>query len=114
MAIKLSSRTDREEKLHRELERIVTSLKKFDVRKIILFGSLAAGNIGTKSDIDLLVIKQTNERFLKRLEEFYEEFSPSFALDILCYTPDEIEAMSKWSSFIKGVLKKGRVLYEAG
>jgi uncharacterized protein len=39
------------------VERIAT---KFDPDKIILFGSYAAGNATTDSDLDLLIIKDTD------------------------------------------------------
>ena len=108
-----SSRVEREKKLNDELGRIVAKLKKTGVKKVILFGSLATGNVGSCSDIDLVVIKETKKRFLDRLELLYEDLTPSVALDILCYTPEEVEEMLKWSSFLNRVLEEGEVLYEA-
>jgi predicted nucleotidyltransferase len=113
MAIKLTSLIDRKEKLYNELYKIVDALKQSDVKKIILFGSLVRQDIRSTSDIDLVVIKETNQRFLDRTEAFYDKYLPSVAVDILCYTPEEFEDMSKWNSFIKKVLKEGEVLYEA-
>lgn len=113
MTIRLYSQHSRQERLQKELERMVGKLKLIGVKKIILFGSLARGDIGSASDIDLVVIKNTDMRFLDRLEFLYSELEPAVAVDILCYRPDEIEEMSHWSSFIKRILEEGRVLYES-
>ena len=112
MSIKLASPTERKEKLVKELDIIVKKIKQMGAEKIILFGSLAKGGITANSDIDLIVVKNTKERFLDRLEALYKECAPPVAVDILCYTPEEFKDMCKWSSFIKRVIEEGRVLYE--
>ena len=113
MIPQISSRAQREKKLNDELRRIVSLLDKTGVKKVILFGSLATGKVSSSSDIDLIVIKETEERFLDRLESLYKDLAPSVATDLLCYTPEEVEDMRKWSHFMKRVLEEGRVLYEA-
>lgn len=113
MAIGLSLQIERKEKLYKALDEIVEELKKFGAKKIILFGSLANGKVGHASDIDLIVVKDTKERFVDRMNLFYDNFTPSVAVDILCYSPEELEDMSKSNSFIKKALKQGKVLYEA-
>lgn len=45
------------------LQKIVTE---YAPQKVVLFGSYAWGNPGPDSDIDLLMIKETPERFLER------------------------------------------------
>jgi uncharacterized protein len=43
-------------RLEQELSRLVAQLKAMDAKKIILFGSLARGELSLFSDIDLLVL----------------------------------------------------------
>jgi len=100
-------------RLEEELERLIPKLKGLGVRKIILFGSLAEGNIGRSSDIDLIIVQETEKRFLDRLEEIYVALQPRVALDVLVYTPKEFAQMEQANSFIRNILKKGRVLYDA-
>jgi len=100
--------------LNHELERIVSSIDKQGVRKIILFGSLARGETGRASDIDLAVVKETDKRFLDRLDEVYAQVMPRTALDLLVYTPEEVEDMMGWSSFMRRLMREGKVLYAAG
>jgi uncharacterized protein len=97
--------------LKAELERIVNRLKNDpSVRLVLLFGSLARGDARDHSDIDLIVVKETDKRFLDRLDEFYDDARE--AMDVLVYTPQEFEEM-KQRPFVKMALKEGRILYEA-
>lgn len=80
------------------------------VRLILLFGSLVRGGIGSESDIDLIVVKETGKKFLERLDEFYEDVS--VAMDLLVYTPEEFDHL-KNRSFIKKAMDEGVILYEA-
>ena len=61
---------EREAKLTKALEQILQTLTtKYRPEKIILFGSMASGNIGEWSDLDLVVIKDTPLPFYQRLKE---------------------------------------------
>lgn len=97
--------------LKAELERILNRLKSDpSVRLVLLFGSLARGDARDHSDIDLIVVKETEKRFLDRLDEFYDDARE--AMDVLVYTPQEFEEM-KERPFVKRALKEGKILYEA-
>jgi DNA polymerase sigma len=102
----------RKKVLRNELERILPRLIAAGVEKIILFGSLAKNTVGKSSDIDLIVIKKTDKKFLDRLEELYTHIKPETGIDMLVYTSEEFEQMMSDSQFIKSAVKKGRVLYE--
>ncbi len=97
--------------LKAELDRILNRLKKDpSVRLVLLFGSLARGDARDHSDIDLIVVKETEKRFLDRLDEFYDDARE--AMDILVYTPQEFEEM-KERPFVRRALHEGKILYEA-
>jgi len=81
--------------------------------KIILFGSLADGNVKEWSDIDLLIVKKSKKRFLDRIGEIIELCSPSVGTDFIVYTPEEFRRLAEEEPFIQEeILKKGTVLYE--
>jgi predicted nucleotidyltransferase len=98
--------------LEAELYRILNRIKNDRrVRKVLLFGSLARGDARDHSDdIDLIVVKDAQMRFLDRLDEFYD--GAREAMDILVYTPQEFEEM-KERPFVKRALREGKMLYEA-
>lgn len=99
--------------LDRELESILEQLKKFNMKKAILFGSLARGEVGITSDIDLIVVLESDKPFHKRLKELYREIDYHEPLDLLAYTPEELERTLEVSSFLRHALKEGKVVYEA-
>lgn len=91
--------------------RIVTGIKP---EKILLFGSYAYGQPTPDSDIDLLVIMETDARPADRVVTVSRLLRPRpFPLDILVRTPNEIEkALSDGDIFIQDIFYQGRVLYE--
>jgi predicted nucleotidyltransferase len=110
---KLRQRRETHQKeLLKELERITAAAKALGVQKIILFGSAAWGNPGVISDLDLLIIWDTPLDFLSRTTELYNYLQPYVAVDMLVYTPDEVERMVD-RPFIRKILNEGRVLYDA-
>ena len=63
----------------------------------ILFGSFARGDQSRKSDIDLLLIQETSERFFDRYEGIYTEISQllkTHPVDLLIYTEAEWNMLS--------------------
>lgn len=89
--------------------------KKHKFQKAILFGSFARNEASRHSDIDLILIQNTNLRFLDRYKGVLMEFSralPEWDIDLLIYTPEELAAISG-RRFIQQALKEGKVLYES-
>ena len=108
---------DMSEMAKASIEQVTRSIvRAFHPRKIILFGSHARGYPGPDSDIDLLVIMDSSLSAGRRAAQIYRMLGVRpFSLDILVYTPREIqERLAGFDSFLEDVLKKGRVLYEAG
>jgi predicted nucleotidyltransferase len=92
---------------------IIASLEEYDPQRVILFGSWARGDEDEYSDLDLLIIKETQERFLDRLEKVYDLVKPTFAMDVLVYTPQEFQEMRERDNpFVEMVLKEGVVIFE--
>jgi uncharacterized protein len=113
MSFREVSAEERREKLDSELKRILPLIIGEGVEKVILIGSLVTGQTHSLSDIDLIIIKKTNKRFLERLDEFYTILMPKVAIDILVYSPAEFKKMSKNNLFIQYAIEKGLILYEA-
>jgi predicted nucleotidyltransferase len=108
----------REVKTIPDLEILVDFVvSKYKSEKIILFGSYATKTERKNSDIDLLIIKETNKRFVDRVIELVqlirERFGFKYPVEPLIYTPDEWKSAEEIdSAFIRLVLSKGVVLYE--
>lgn len=106
---------ERKHILNDELKRIVELVvKEYSPEKIILFGSLVNNNIHEWSDIDMVVIKDTNKRFLDRLHEVHLMTKPKVGVNFIVYTPNELRKMIEENRYflVKEILGKGKVLYE--
>jgi predicted nucleotidyltransferase len=106
---------DRQLQLKNALDHILQILvEEYRPQQVILFGSMAAGDTGEWSDIDLVIIKDTSKRFLARLKEVALLCRAPVGVDYLVYTPREFEQLvAENNPFIQQeILEKGKVLYE--
>ena len=97
------------------IENITNQLiEKYDPEKIILFGSFAYGRPKENSDIDLMVIKKTNETFGQRLRKMANTvINVPIDRDIIVYNPREWQrALRQKNPFIAEIDKKGKILYD--
>ncbi len=107
---------ERYRKLNAALAQILTTLQaKYKPEKVILFGSMAHGNVHEWSDLDLCIIKETSLPFLKRLKEVALLCDAHVGVDYLVYTAAELaEMVYDHNPFvIEEILDKGKVLYES-
>ena len=100
--------------LPKAIKRIVAELKP---EKIILFGSYAYGNPTPDSDVDLLVVIETNGRNKETYRAISKLLYPrQFPVDIIVKTPREVDEALKGgvdnAFFIRDIVKKGKVLYD--
>ncbi|MEW5759360.1 MAG: nucleotidyltransferase domain-containing protein [Candidatus Thermoplasmatota archaeon] len=82
--------------------------------KIILFGSYAYGNPTKESDIDILVVKKTNERPIDRRIKVRRlvNLKVPVAFSPIVMTPDEVKYLIEIGDHsIKEIMKKGKILY---
>jgi predicted nucleotidyltransferase len=92
-------------------------VEKYFPEKIILFGSYAYGNPTEDSDIDLLIIKETDKK--RRVDRFVEVqnliYSRKSKIPVspLVLTKEELqERLSIGDDFINEIVRNGQVLYE--
>lgn len=106
----------RHSQLDSELQRYLPLLRdQYQPEKVILFGSLATGETWEWSDIDLVIVKDTKQRFLDRIKEVIRLLQPRVGVDILVYTPQEFAQLSNERAFVRAEIQaKGKVLYERG
>lgn len=93
-------------------KQIISTFKKLDPERIILFGSIARDNWDEASDVDVIVVYGTDKRFLDRLKELYTIWDIPMAVDILAYTPAEFAEMVSDNYFIQDAVKDGELIYE--
>jgi predicted nucleotidyltransferase len=84
------------------LERGIVVFKKFDIRKVMVFGSVAEGVCTEISDVDILVMPLKNDQYW----DFRYELEQAVDLPIDLYTDSDDP------SFIKKIISRGETLYE--
>jgi predicted nucleotidyltransferase len=85
------------------------------VRRAIVFGSLARGDATRHSDLDLIVVEETDKRFLDRYDGFLQavaEAAHGRDVDLLIYTPQEFARMAE-RPFVARALREGATIYES-
>ncbi len=104
---------DTEDWLPEVVRRIV---EVFDPQRILLFGSHAYGETGPDSDVDLLVVMESDERPAARSARIASVLlDVPFPMDILVRTPAELHyRLQIGDYFFREILERGRVLYERG
>ena len=99
--------------LPREVQQVVQDLLPYGPERVILFGSMARGDSDEYSDMDFIVIKRTETRFVQRLVEAAKLISLPRHVDVFVYTPEELAAMvEEENPFIESALRDGIVVYE--
>ena len=104
---------------HRRREMIQNIVQKivagYSPQKIILFGSYAYGEPDEDSDVDLLIIKDTDKRPIERwmeVKRLLRDRSRRVSVSPLVYTRQELEhRLAVKDFFIQEALEKGEVLY---
>lgn len=96
------------------VERLIAE---YSPERVFLFGSHAYGAPDGDSDIDLLVIKDTQESFFDRLTSARRVVTGThkgIPLDLLVLTPDELAArLEAGDQFMAEITEKGQLLYAA-
>ena len=93
------------------VRRIVEQLQP---EKIVLFGSFAYGTPDLDSDVDLLVVMDSQEPMTQRIRRVADVAKVRFLpMDIIVRTPAEMdERLAKGDFFMAEILTKGKVLYQ--
>jgi predicted nucleotidyltransferase len=103
----------RRQRIEAELVKIREAVSRLRPEKVVLFGSCARGDFHEGSDIDLLVVMETQERFLDRIGRVQEVLDCALPVEAVVYTPAEFQRMlAEGNSFVTRAMAEGRVLYE--
>ena len=88
-------------------------VEQFQPCKVILFGSYAYGAPDLDSDVDLLVVMDSDEPMAQRMRRVMEVAKVRFLpMDVIVRTPVEMaERLAMGDFFLAEILEKGKVLY---
>lgn len=87
----------------------------YQPEKIYLFGSYANGKAKVDSDLDIFIVKKTDKRQIERNREVRKCIKnyPSTGIDIIVYTPAELEnGLLQIMNIGKEAVTNGKLVYE--
>ena len=95
-------------------QRIINRIiRRYRPKRIIVFGSFGRGDIHQGSDLDLVIIKNTKQKFLKRMDRILDLCNGEIAVEPLIYSEAEFERMlEEGNDFLETVVSEGKVVYE--
>ena len=100
--------------MKKRVRQLLNSLLPYQPERMYLFGSWARGEEDELSDLDLLIIKETESPFFDRLREV-SKFLPGNmgGVDVLVYTPKEFARMRReGNAFAEMILEEGALIYD--
>jgi len=111
------------DKVEQWIPLLVNRLRRLDVTKVILFGSYAYGTPTEASDIDLMVIlnsdfypttyKEKSDLYL-RAAKVTRDIRQQISVDMIVHTNTMHQQFIKMNSlFAQEIMQKGKTLYEA-
>jgi len=98
-----------------EIQKVVRKIvDKYQPEKVYLFGSFAWGKPTKDSDVDLFIVKETNERKFDRQLKVRRIIAGDLPTDIIVYNKDEMkERLDLGDFFVSNILTKGKLIYDS-
>ena len=84
-----------------------------DIRAAYVFGSFARDEIRVRSDLDVLVVRETSLRRMERDTDLRLAFDLSIGLDLIVVTPDEYRDALPTTGMGQAILRDAREIYAA-
>lgn len=91
---------------------VINQLEKENPQAIVLFGSYAWGKPHEDSDLDILMIKETDKSCLsERYADVRSRIKTNIPLDLMVLSADEVNTYKKSNPFISEILQRGKIVY---
>lgn len=93
----------RKEVLDAELARIAAVLDQYsDVLEVWIFGSAVQGGVHRTSDLDIFVVRETDQPPAERGIALWRQLRPTVPVDLFVYTPEEAAEGGRFVRTVKG------------
>ena len=100
----------RRQLLEAELQRIVVDLPPFGARRVYLVGGFATGQVDAESELELVLVQETDEPFHRRADFWTTHLRPRVGTRFLVYTPAEFEHLSASDPVLLEALRIGELV----
>jgi hypothetical protein len=103
----------RKQILERELDSIMGLLPQLGIEKAILIGDMITEDYQPESQIELVIVHDTDRPFGRRADFFSFHLGSAVAVDTQVYTPQEFEELQETLPALYAACQKGRVIFDA-
>jgi len=110
MPIMFGFARQRRELLEAELRRMLPELAPFGALRAWLVGDLARGRAGPESELELVIVQETEEPFQRRPDFWTAHLRPRVGARFLVYTPEEVEALDEVDPLLVDAQRHGETL----
>lgn len=96
-------------------DHLPTIVRRFAPERVIAFGSRVSGEPHRHSDLDLLIVAAAFQGvpWLDRAVAVLDAIGAPFAMDVLCYTPDEFSRKREEIGIVRTAVETGVELLAA-
>lgn len=106
--------SERRRLLQAAIERVVAVCRaEPEVREAFVFGSFAAGAVGPTSDLDVLIVRETQLGAVDRVADLKFAARSAVGVDLIVITPEEMRTTFAATSFGRTVLRSAHRVYAA-
>lgn len=98
--------------LDKVVSQLIDRIQAYKPERVILFGSTVRGESSLDSDIDLAIIKSTDQPFYRRNRDVRILLRSKIPLDVFVFTPEEFERTKKTNPFVAEIERTGKIIYE--
>lgn len=103
---------DRKREMAHALDRLVNVCRaEAEVREAYVFGSYAQGTVGPTSDLDILIVRETNRRNVDRAADIAFAARGAVPFDFVVVTPTEFADTLPTTSFGRTILATAKRIY---
>ena len=104
-------RSARREQLSSALDQVVIKLRSMGAIRVVVFGSYVEGRLRRWSDLDVLAVMPPTRSGAEWFRLVGDEVDTDVPIDILTFTPEELQVAEEKSSFVRRALRTGRVVH---
>ncbi len=98
--------------LEKELSKFSNDSKQLGAKSLAVFGDFSLSKVKPDTSLDLLIIQETNEKFINRDEFWITHLRPSVHTRFFVYTPEEYKLLSADNYAINNIKNSMEIIFQ--
>ena len=101
----------RRKMLEAELDRFVQEMPTLGMVRMWLVGDLARGTVSPASELELVLVQQTDDPWHRRADFWHSHLRPRVGTTFHVFTPDELEELDAADPVLRSAQSSGELVY---